>query len=31
LDVEDIAPGDYANYMVEELESLIVKCGKYLP
>ena len=30
LDVEEIAPGDYANYMVEELESQIVKIGKIL-
>ena len=30
LDVEEISPGDYANYMVEELESQIVKIGKKL-
>jgi hypothetical protein len=28
LDFEEISPAEYANYMVEELESLIVKVGK---
>lgn len=28
LDFEEILPAEYANYMVEELESLIVKVGK---
>ena len=31
MDVDNISPGDYANFMVEEMESLIVKCGKFLP
>lgn len=30
LDFEDITPAEYANYMVEEMESLIVKVGKVL-
>ena len=28
LDFDDISPAEYANYMVEELESQIVKVGK---
>lgn len=28
LDFEEISPGEYANYMVEELEGLIVRVGK---
>lgn len=31
MDVEEITPGEYANYMVEEVENLIVKVGKQLP
>ena len=31
MDVEEITPGEYANYMVEEVENLIVKVGKHLP
>lgn len=31
MDVDNIEPGDYANFMVEEIESLIVRCGKFLP
>jgi hypothetical protein len=28
---DEISPGEYANYMVEEVENLIVKVGRQLP
>lgn len=31
MDIEAVTPGEYANYMVEEVENLIVKVGKHLP
>lgn len=31
MDVDEISPGEYANFMVEEVENLIVKVGRYLP
>ena len=31
MDVEEISAAEYANYMVEEIENLIVKVGKEIP
>lgn len=31
MDVDEISAAEYANYMVEEVENLIVKVGKELP
>lgn len=31
MDVEEITAAEYANYMVEEVENLIVKVGNQLP
>lgn len=31
MDVEEISAAEYANYMVEEVENLIVKVGKKIP
>jgi hypothetical protein len=31
MDVDEISPGEYANYMAEEVENLIVKVGRKLP
>jgi hypothetical protein len=28
---EELNPSEYANFMVEVIENLIVKCGRLLP
>lgn len=31
METDQISPGEYANYMVEVVENLIVKVGRQLP